>query len=160
MDMDNETRKQIAFDLDTKQLEIYYPKRHWQSAYDDIKNFMKKNGFEWRQGSVYISKDTFNIYDVSSTILHLVQNCSWLNKCMRDCVVTNIGKSYSQNDLFDKNANIKTRAELEEEKNAAAKEVKTIVAVSSFSEFVSPKNIWEIELDNDFEEEDEEDFER
>ena len=158
--MASNTKKQVAFDLDTKQLEIYYPKKHWQSAYDDIKKFMNKNGFEWRQGSVYVSKEIIAFYKVSETLLKLSESFPWLNKCMRDCAVTNIGKRHSQNDLFDKNANIKTRTELEEEKNAAAKEAKTITAVSSFSEVVSPKNIWEIELDNDFEEEEEEDFER
>ena len=39
---DEAMQRQISFDLDTKQLEIYYPKKHWQSAYDDIKGFINK----------------------------------------------------------------------------------------------------------------------
>lgn len=35
-------RKQIAFDLDTKALEKYYPSDSWQNAYDIIKRHMEK----------------------------------------------------------------------------------------------------------------------
>ena len=37
-------RKQIAFDLDTKMLEKYYPTENWRNAYEDIKKHMKANG--------------------------------------------------------------------------------------------------------------------
>jgi virulence-associated protein VapD len=50
------TRKQVAFDLDSNALKAYYPSEHWQSAYEKIKQHMLKAGFEWQQGSVYISK--------------------------------------------------------------------------------------------------------
>ena len=36
-------RKQIAFDLDTKMLEKYYPTENWRKAYEDIKSHMKAN---------------------------------------------------------------------------------------------------------------------
>ena len=38
-----ETRKQIAFDLDTKALETYYPSESWNNAYEVIKRHMLKN---------------------------------------------------------------------------------------------------------------------
>lgn len=78
------TRKQIAFDLDTKALEMYYPGKSWNNAYEVIKKHMINNGFEWLQGSVYVS-----IKPVSSAKM------------------TNIGKEHSKNHVFDKNAKVK-----------------------------------------------------
>ena len=43
--MDN-SKKQIAFDLDTKALEKYYPTKSWNNAYEVIKKHMTNNGFE------------------------------------------------------------------------------------------------------------------
>ncbi len=40
------SRKQIAFDLDTKALEIYYPSENWRGSYEIIKRHMQKNGFQ------------------------------------------------------------------------------------------------------------------
>lgn len=47
----------INFDLDTKKLETLYSSKNWRQAYDDIRDFLKKNNFEHRQGSGYISKE-------------------------------------------------------------------------------------------------------
>ena len=38
-------RKQLTFDIDTKTLEIYYPKANWRHGYDDIRGFLKREGF-------------------------------------------------------------------------------------------------------------------
>ena len=40
-------RKQLTFDIDTKTLEIYYPKANWRHGYDDIRGFLKREGFDW-----------------------------------------------------------------------------------------------------------------
>lgn len=32
-------RKQLTFDIDTKALEIYYPKVSWSHGYEDIRKF-------------------------------------------------------------------------------------------------------------------------
>lgn len=100
------SRKQIAFDLDTGNLKKHYPKKHWRSAYADFKKFMVKNHFSWQQGSVYTSKKGMTPYEAYAVIRTMIQVYPWTNVCMRDCVVTNIGRSHSQNYLFDKNANI------------------------------------------------------
>ena len=39
------TRKEITFDLDTNQLQKYYPSKNWRKAYVDIEKHMLKNGF-------------------------------------------------------------------------------------------------------------------
>jgi virulence-associated protein VapD len=102
-------RKQVAFDLDTNLLKIYYPVQNWRKAYEDISRHMETNGFSWRQGSVYVSEGAMSSRDVTETIEKFVGKNLWLNVCMRDCVVTNIGKEHSLNHLFDKNARVQAR---------------------------------------------------
>ncbi|MCL2486535.1 MAG: hypothetical protein FWE86_02915 [Oscillospiraceae bacterium] len=105
------TRKQIAFDLDTKALEKYYPTKNWRNAYEVIKQYMSEHEFKWRQGSVYISIHLMSDTVATIAISDLVAKNPWLNVCMRDCTVTNIGKEYSKNELFDKSAPIPMREE-------------------------------------------------
>ena len=57
-------RKQLTFDIDTKTLEIYYPKANWRHGYDDIRGYLKREGFEWCEGTVYVS--SFSILTVLS----------------------------------------------------------------------------------------------
>ena len=110
--MDN-SRKQIAFDLDTKALEKYYPTKSWNNAYEVIKKHMTNNGFEWLQGSVYVSKEPMEPTTVTLILTLLVKQNPWLNLCMRDCRETNIGKEHSKNHIFDKDADVPVREELE-----------------------------------------------
>jgi virulence-associated protein VapD len=107
------SRKQITFDLDTKALEKYYPSDSWRNAYEVIRNHMEKNDFGWIQGSAYVSNNPMSSRRVTNILRVLVQNNPWLNKCMRDCKETNIGKEFDKNVLFDKSANVPTRAELQ-----------------------------------------------
>lgn len=102
-------RKQITFDLDTKELEKYYPTENWRNAYDVIKKHMVRHGFVWLQGSVYTSKGTLTTAEVTDILLELTINNPWLNLCMRDCRETNIGKEHSKNHIFDKNAKVELR---------------------------------------------------
>ena len=60
-----DTRKQIAFDLDTNALKVYYPSESWNNAYDIIRNHMTANGFRWLQGSVYVSDMPMKSYRVT-----------------------------------------------------------------------------------------------
>ena len=115
------TRKQIAFDLDTNALKIFYPTERWQGAYDVIKSHMKKYGFEWRQGSVYHSKSAMNDSVATAAIADLVDENQWLNVCMRDCVVTDIGREYSRNTLFDRSAPVPAREKLRPEQRPTTK---------------------------------------
>lgn len=105
-----ETRKQIAFDLDTKALEIYYPSGHWRSGYEVIKRHMLKNGFEWLQGSVYVSRKPMSSAETTRILGNLVKRNPWLNLCMRDCREANIGREHSKNYIFDQNADMAAKA--------------------------------------------------
>jgi virulence-associated protein VapD len=70
---------------------------------------MRKNGFVWRQGSVYVSSESIDGFEASIVIVKLVDRYPWLNACMRDCVVTDVGKEHNLNYLFDKNAEMPKR---------------------------------------------------
>ena len=106
------SRKQVAFDLNTKALEVHYPKPNWNYAYEIIKRHMRENGFDWMQGSVYHSRNPMAAYIVTDVIAELIEKNPWLNLCMRDCVQANLGKENSLNHLFDKDADIQKRQEL------------------------------------------------
>lgn len=104
-----ETRKQIAFDLDTKALELYYPNEHWRGSYEIIRKHMLRNGFKWLQGSVYVSEKPLSSAETTRILGNLVKKNPWLNLCMRDCREANIGKEHSKNYIFVQNVNIPAR---------------------------------------------------
>lgn len=110
------TRKQIAFDLDTSALKVYYPSESWNNAYDVIRRHMENNGFNWLQGSVYVSEKSMSSYRVAKILADLIAKNPWLNVCMRDCRETNIGKQHDKNHLFVKTTKVLTREELKAEK--------------------------------------------
>ena len=99
-------RKQVTFDLDTKALEKYYPSDNWNYAYEIIRKHMTKNRFVWMQGSVYASKMPITSAEVTNILDELIEENPWINRCMRDCRETNIGREHSKNHLFDKDADI------------------------------------------------------
>lgn len=93
-------RKVVNFDLDTKALKEFYPSKNWQNAYRDIKRHLLKNDFEWRQGSGYVSKYPMTGVQVGNIINDLVDNNTWLTKCMRDSTVSNADRDFSLNMFF------------------------------------------------------------
>lgn len=97
------SRKQITFDLDTKALQQHYPSSNWRKAYLDIKRVMKNNGFEWIQGSVYVSKKPMAYSTIYRLVGFMRRNYNWMNHCMRDCRVTEVGKTYNLTHLFNRN---------------------------------------------------------
>lgn len=111
-------RKQVAFDLDTDALKTYYPSESWNNAYDVIRRHMTNNGFNWLQGSVYVSQRPITSAEVTNILDELVAKNPWLNVCMRDCRETNIGREHDKNHIFDKDAKVLTR----EEANAQRKQ--------------------------------------
>lgn len=108
-------KKQISFDLDTKALKTYYPSGSWKNAYEVIRRYMVNSGFNWLQGSVYVSQKPVASAEVTNILDELIDKNPWLNVCMRDCRETNIGREHSKNYLFDKTADIKPRESVEKD---------------------------------------------
>lgn len=102
------TRKQITFDLSQKALEKHYPRpaksvnpKYYKKAYSDISQFMKKNGFEHRQFSVYNSIEKMTMADVTITMQILAVQMPWLYKCINEIDVTNIGSQHSVKQIVE-----------------------------------------------------------
>lgn len=106
LNMDNKkqqgSRKQITFDLSQKALAEHYPRpkytinpRYYKKAYSDISRFMKKNGFEHRQFSVYTSIDRLTAAKVSALIKKMSMEMPWLAYSVNQIDVTNIGTQHS-----------------------------------------------------------------
>lgn len=104
--MDNKkqqgNRKQITFDLSQKALAEHYPRpkhtvnpRYYKKAYSDISRFMKKNGFEHRQFSVYTSTERLTAAKVSALIKKMAMEMPWLAHSVNQIDVTNIGSQHS-----------------------------------------------------------------
>ena len=95
-------RKQITFDLSQKALRERYPNPNNSSnptfylkAYKDIARFMKNNGFEHRQFSVYNSTLPLTAHDVMRLMRKLAAAFPWLYACTNEIDVTDIRKQYS-----------------------------------------------------------------
>lgn len=96
--MERRYLKAINFDLSVHELEKYYP--DYRKAYYDVKRFFKRQGFEHRQGSGYVSRkkliqaDIIDLLDVMNTEL------PWMSDCATKIDVTNIGVQHDLKDLL------------------------------------------------------------
>lgn len=104
---DGSNRKQITFDLSQKALAKNYPKskitinpKFYKKAYKDISQFMKVNGFEHRQYSVYTSKDCLTTYDIVDLMEKLSKEFPWLYFCVNEIDVTDIGEQHSVKEIL------------------------------------------------------------
>ena len=94
-------RKALNFDLDTKEYENYTGKKA-PTAYAEIKRFLKRNGFEHRQGSGYISEESLTDGKIFAIIQNMSVELKWLRNCVEQIDVTNIGKQHSLVDVINK----------------------------------------------------------
>lgn len=74
----------ITFDLDTKVLEESYPNPSWQNAYKDIERFLREEGFERRQGSVYFGNDDVDVVRCQMAVQKLTMNYAWFAPSVSD----------------------------------------------------------------------------
>ncbi len=73
----------IAFDLVIGDLKKHYPGQY-PNAYFDIKTVLKKAGFEWTQGSVYVSVSTENNLAHVYKAINTLSKIDWFKKSVRD----------------------------------------------------------------------------
>jgi len=105
----SEVRQGIHFDMDTKALQIYYPKASWRMAYDDVKVFLKGRGFEHEQGSGYHSTLPMTQADAVIVLDDMRLALPWLNKCIRVCTVADVPVTFDFSGMFDKEADVPER---------------------------------------------------
>ncbi len=71
----------LSFDLTISELEKYYGVPY-NKAYYDVRKALQKDGFEWVQGSTYMThSDSLN--NLVAAILHLKQ-IDWFRNSVRD----------------------------------------------------------------------------
>jgi len=105
-------RQGIHFDMDTIALEKYYPKAAWRAAYDDVKGFLGKNGFEHEQGSGYHSVKPMTQADAVIVLGKMLDAYPWLHKCVKICTVADVPATFDVTNLFDKNTAIPERSDM------------------------------------------------
>ena len=71
----------ISFDMSISELEASY-RKPYNRAYFEIKEVLKKNGFEWIQGSTYLtsSDDLGNLFKA----IEALKKIEWFKKSVRD----------------------------------------------------------------------------
>lgn len=110
-----EKRKIIAFDLDTKALQKYYPGSNWRKAYQDIRKYMEENSFKWQEGSCYLSNEKMSWIKATDLIERLSASQKWLNLAVKDCVLANAEDLYSQTHIFKRSEELTNELLLEKE---------------------------------------------
>lgn len=73
----------IAFDLKVEDLKKNYGEPY-NKAYDEVRQELEKLGFEWTQGSVYMSKDTTNTLTTVYKAINMLSKIEWFKKSVRD----------------------------------------------------------------------------
>ena len=74
----------ITFDLDTKILEDSYPSASWQNAYKDIERFLRGEGFERQQGSVYFGDESVDVVRCQTAIQRMTFEFDWFGSAVKD----------------------------------------------------------------------------
>lgn len=80
----------LAFDLNIDNLKMYYPNKNINQAWDDIKRFMTKNGFEHNQYSAYISKDRITQYKIRSVMRSMYKKLPWFPLCANKVMLSEL----------------------------------------------------------------------
>lgn len=92
------SQKEIAFDLDTKALKKFFTP--YNKAYAELKIFFNEMKFHHRQGSVYCSNDIINNYKVIYIIKLLIKRFPWMQECLTEMDVTNVGDLHRVTNYF------------------------------------------------------------
>lgn len=73
----------IAFDLKIDDLKQHYGEPY-NPAYDEIRKEMELLGFDWTQGSVYISRETQNGLAIVYKAISRLSRINWFKQSVRD----------------------------------------------------------------------------
>ena len=71
----------VAFDLSTEQVRLHFP-RNVSQAYAEIGSTLRRYGFRWVQGSVYVC-DREDLANLTSAMVAL-RSLAWFTACVRD----------------------------------------------------------------------------
>ena len=97
---DSPCRKAINFDLKVSELKAHFGENNYQRGYYEIGKFMRKYGFEHRQGSGYFSKDILTDDYIQSIAKRMRRELPWIKNCIKVIDVTDIGESHNLTDIL------------------------------------------------------------
>ncbi|MCT8999306.1 virulence factor [Chelativorans intermedius] len=95
----------ITFDLDTQTLEQSYGNASWRNAYADIRNELRKHGFDWQQGSVYFGNETVNAVSCVLAVQDLTRRFPWFRPSVRDMRMLRIEENNDLGPAIEQAAN-------------------------------------------------------
>jgi len=104
---DDKSRKYISFDFKVDNLKNIYSVltgKTYTEAYRDFGSYLCNNGFRHVQGSCYDSVNEVNVMNVQLILSKFATDNKWFPYCLTDLNVTNIGKVYNLNNLFQNQA--------------------------------------------------------
>lgn len=73
----------IAFDLKIDDLKKYYGDPY-NSAYAEVSRELETLGFEWKQGSLYVTKDNANPLAILNKAINKLSKIEWFKNSVRD----------------------------------------------------------------------------
>lgn len=94
-------RKQLTFDIDTNIAKEILGEKNYTTAYANIKNFMKNEGWLHIEGSVYMSAKPLSTTQVAHLINSLKKEYPYLTKCIKNMHQSDVSKVHSLNFHFD-----------------------------------------------------------
>jgi virulence-associated protein VapD len=74
----------ITFDLDTETLKKSYHNASWQNAYNDIAKFLRGQGFDRQQGSVYFGDHSIDSVKCQIAVQRLTLEYDWFAPSVTD----------------------------------------------------------------------------
>jgi virulence-associated protein VapD len=80
----NRSMYAITFDLDTDTLKKSYHNASWQNAYNDIAKFLREQGFDRQQGSVYFGDDSIDSVKCQTAVQRLTLEYEWFAPSVKD----------------------------------------------------------------------------
>ena len=119
---DDFCRKAVNFDLNTESLKKIFKSNNpfvYMIAYRKIGRFLISNGFEHRQWSGYISKQSLTPIQVTAIVKGLNKTLPWLHQCVTKFDVTDIGEQHDLMYIFQKSSKEKLHAKSEKSKEKA-----------------------------------------
>ena len=73
----------IAFDLKIDDLKKHYGDPY-NGAYAEIEKELSALGFEWKQGSLYVTKDNVNPLTILNKAINKLSKIDWFKNSVRD----------------------------------------------------------------------------
>lgn len=68
---------------------------HYRKAYPDIRRFMEKQGFAWRQSSMYVSETPMTTMDVVLPCQRMAETLPWMRLGVKEITAADIGAQHS-----------------------------------------------------------------